>query len=200
MEGNPMKPALLLLLLSSVAQAGFHFKTPKEQWTKLDIPTLAIYALPVMYGQLVLHETSHALFALATGASVQLTPYPYSDGQYFYFASTAATWPGNGTGWKTNLEMAATAQILDVIVVLGLFVLDNLVELPPWLHTVLKVWQIACLIDFTTNMVGLWRPGTNLDQNDFRDVYYGLLGMQPAVARGITALVDGGLAATILCF
>lgn len=198
-----MKTLLLLLLVSSVAKAAnFEFQTPKQQWAKLDLPTLAISALPVMYTQLVLHETSHALLGLALGASsVSIKPYPNTDGGQFTFAYATIAFPDGYNYGNAALVVSASAQILDALVVIGICIVDNLVELPPWLHTILKVWQVACVIDFTTNMLGLWRPGTSLDpQNDFRDVYYGLAGMTPAAARLVTGLVDGALGATVLCF
>lgn len=189
------------LLLSTLSHAhGFHLLSPKEQLKELNVPLGAAVALPIGYAQMVTHEVSHGVFATALGAdSVTYVLYPQTDTGQFSWAYTRMHWPNEDP--RTFYITSASAQIWDAVVIGSIFLVDNLVKLPKWLHTVLKVWQISAFVDFMYNMSGLWQPGTTLyPENDFRNVYYGLLRMQPSAAIPLTGTMAAILAVPVFAY
>jgi hypothetical protein len=164
--------------------------TPTPIWDRdFDWTVAAVSAVPVGVGQLLGHEASHGLWASAAGAKdIKYTLYPTVRGDTFTFARV--DWPSdNGAGALGWAPLSA--QLFDIGVVVGIAIIDNVCNLPTWLHTILKVWQVAAIIDFTYNMTALW--GNN-QWRDFNRVYYGQMHMAKSEARGLAITTDLGLA------
>ena len=139
------------LCLSTSASAGV-WQELRDGDPILNKKLVAIELLPAAYGQLALHELSHGLYAMARGDAVTFQLYPHQSAGTFEVASTIISCEGLHCKSPTQ-----TAAILDVIEVLGVAAAIHFFpDMPWWLHTTLRVIQMAATADFVYNSLGLW--------------------------------------------
>jgi hypothetical protein len=107
----------------------------------------------VWFLQNVIHESSHGLIPLARGCSVKIYPWPKHMNGRWYMAY--CTWQCVNVSFskRVDLLISAAPRIADLLIIVMLFFVrpEN-----AWVNTALMAWQIAALVDFSFNTVGIF--------------------------------------------
>jgi len=106
----------------------------------------------VWFLQNVVHESSHALIPLFKGCKVKIYPWPKFENGRWYMAFS--TWQCQTLlPQKLRLVISAAPRIVDLLIIAVTVAVQ---PANAWANTILQAWQIAALMDFSFNTVGIF--------------------------------------------